>query len=72
MVNHFVIIRELGRGVHGKVKLGRDIETGEEWVPSGLGFISNPTRPSKSWTRTPRNDSRVNYLRHIVSNSKAK
>ena len=32
MVNHFVILKELGRGVHGKVKLCKDINTGEEWV----------------------------------------
>jgi hypothetical protein len=32
MVNHFVILNELGRGVHGKVKLCRDIETGQEFV----------------------------------------
>jgi hypothetical protein len=32
MVNHFVILNELGRGVHGKVKLCRDVESGEEFV----------------------------------------
>jgi len=28
-----MLVRELGRGVHGKVKLGKDMETGE-WVVS--------------------------------------
>ncbi|KAI5840811.1 kinase-like domain-containing protein [Morchella snyderi] len=29
IINHYTIIDEIGRGVHGKVKLGTDIETGE-------------------------------------------
>ncbi|POG62636.1 kinase-like domain-containing protein [Rhizophagus irregularis DAOM 181602=DAOM 197198] len=29
MINKYMLIRELGRGVHGKVKLGKDMETGE-------------------------------------------
>jgi len=28
-VNKYMLIKEVGRGVHGKVKLGRDMETGE-------------------------------------------
>ena len=36
MVNHFVILKELGRGVHGKVKLCKDANTGKEWVISFL------------------------------------
>lgn len=28
-VNHYEILREIGRGVHGKVKLGRNLENGE-------------------------------------------
>src|SRR6266542_1752523 len=33
MINKYMLVRELGRGVHGKVKLGKDMETGE-WVVS--------------------------------------
>ncbi|KAG9295118.1 hypothetical protein G9A89_006099 [Geosiphon pyriformis] len=29
MINKYMLIKEIGRGVHGKVKLGRDMETGE-------------------------------------------
>lgn len=29
IINHYTIIDEIGRGVHGKVKLGTDIDTGE-------------------------------------------
>ncbi|GES86871.1 kinase-like protein [Rhizophagus clarus] len=29
MINKYMLVRELGRGVHGKVKLGKDMETGE-------------------------------------------
>jgi len=29
LVNHYEVLDELGRGVHGKVKLGRNLETGE-------------------------------------------
>ncbi|KAF0377797.1 kinase-like protein [Gigaspora margarita] len=29
MINKYMLIRELGRGVHGKVKLGKDMELGE-------------------------------------------
>ncbi|EEB08337.2 CAMKK/ELM protein kinase Ssp1 [Schizosaccharomyces japonicus yFS275] len=29
VINHYEILREIGRGMHGKVKLGRDVETGE-------------------------------------------
>ncbi|CAG8460496.1 2085_t:CDS:10 [Ambispora leptoticha] len=29
MINKYMLIREVGRGVHGKVKLGRDMETDE-------------------------------------------
>jgi len=29
IINHYEIIEELGRGVHGKVKLARNLETGE-------------------------------------------
>lgn len=29
LINHYEIIEELGRGVHGKVKLARNLETGE-------------------------------------------
>ncbi|KAJ3087888.1 hypothetical protein HK102_010069 [Quaeritorhiza haematococci] len=32
MINHYMIIREVGRGVHGKVKLCFDVETGEHWA----------------------------------------
>lgn len=38
MVNHFVILKELGRGVHGKVKLCKDANTGKEWV---ISFFEN-------------------------------
>lgn len=31
IINNYVLLNELGRGVHGKVKLGRD-ENGIEWV----------------------------------------
>lgn len=29
IINNFMIIKEIGRGVHGKVKLAQDLETGE-------------------------------------------
>jgi hypothetical protein len=29
MINKYMLVRELGRGVHGKVKLGKDMESGE-------------------------------------------
>lgn len=29
IINRYMIIREIGRGVHGKVKLAEDIETNE-------------------------------------------
>ncbi|CAJ0751313.1 10218_t:CDS:2 [Entrophospora sp. SA101] len=29
LINQYMLIKELGRGVHGKVKLGKDLETGE-------------------------------------------
>ncbi|OAD66030.1 hypothetical protein PHYBLDRAFT_119590 [Phycomyces blakesleeanus NRRL 1555(-)] len=29
MINHYMILQEIGRGVHGKVKLARDTNTGE-------------------------------------------
>ncbi|KAJ3046103.1 hypothetical protein HDV00_003853 [Rhizophlyctis rosea] len=32
MINQYMVIRELGRGCHGKVKLAVDIETGEHWA----------------------------------------
>lgn len=32
MINKYVIVRELGRGCHGKVKLCIDTETGDYWV----------------------------------------
>ncbi|CAI2179088.1 13232_t:CDS:2 [Funneliformis geosporum] len=31
MINKYMLVRELGRGVHGKVKLGKDLDLGE-WV----------------------------------------
>ncbi|KAJ3120364.1 hypothetical protein HK098_004659 [Nowakowskiella sp. JEL0407] len=32
MVNQYIIVKQLGRGVHGKVKLVRHSETGEFWA----------------------------------------
>lgn len=32
LINHYEIIDELGRGTHGKVKLGRDLDTKEDHV----------------------------------------
>jgi hypothetical protein len=29
LINNFMIIKEIGRGVHGKVKLAQDLEMGE-------------------------------------------
>lgn len=29
VINNYMIIKEIGRGVHGKVKLAEDMETGE-------------------------------------------
>lgn len=29
LINNFMIIKEIGRGVHGKVKLAQDLTTGE-------------------------------------------
>ncbi|RKO86499.1 hypothetical protein BDK51DRAFT_40286 [Blyttiomyces helicus] len=31
-INKYMIVKELGRGCHGKVKLCVDVETGQEWV----------------------------------------
>lgn len=56
MVNHFVILNELGRGVHGKVKLCRDTETGQEFVPKKFN-----SRQSKSWIKTLVNDFNRNF-----------
>jgi [calcium/calmodulin-dependent protein kinase] kinase len=32
LINHYEIIDELGRGTHGKVKLGRDLQTADSYV----------------------------------------
>jgi serine/threonine protein kinase len=32
VLNQYMILRELGRGSHGKVKLCIDTETGEKWA----------------------------------------
>ncbi|KAJ3171905.1 hypothetical protein HK101_011205 [Irineochytrium annulatum] len=32
MINRYMIVKELGRGVHGKVKLCVDVETGDQWA----------------------------------------
>nr|KAJ3420320.1 hypothetical protein HK105_005814 [Polyrhizophydium stewartii] len=32
MINNYMVIREIGRGVHGKVKLCIDTETNEKWA----------------------------------------
>lgn len=32
IINKYMILKELGRGCHGKVKLCVDLETGEQWV----------------------------------------
>ncbi|KAJ3108665.1 hypothetical protein HDU97_000521 [Phlyctochytrium planicorne] len=32
MINKYMIVKELGRGVHGKVKLSVDVETGDLWA----------------------------------------
>lgn len=32
LINHYEIVDELGRGTHGKVKLGRDLETTDTYV----------------------------------------
>ncbi|KAJ3207563.1 hypothetical protein HDU67_007378 [Dinochytrium kinnereticum] len=32
MINRYMIVKELGRGVHGKVKLSVDVETGDLWA----------------------------------------
>lgn len=29
IINNFMILKEIGRGMHGKVKLAQDMETGE-------------------------------------------
>jgi serine/threonine protein kinase len=34
IINHYMIIKEIGRGVHGKVKLAQDMNTGH-YVVSG-------------------------------------
>ena len=31
-INQYVLVREIGRGYHGKVKLGYDVETNTYWV----------------------------------------
>lgn len=41
IINKYMLIKELGRGVHGKVKLGQDLESGELVVST---FISRKKR----------------------------
>ncbi|CAG8768974.1 34504_t:CDS:2, partial [Racocetra persica] len=41
MINKYMLIKELGRGVHGKVKLGKDMELGE-WV--AIKIVDRVTR----------------------------
>ena len=38
IINKYMVFKELGRGVHGKVKLGVDVETGKKYV--GLPYDS--------------------------------
>ena len=38
IINNFMIIKEIGRGMHGKVKLAEDLDTGE-LVVSFLSFF---------------------------------
>lgn len=39
VINNFMIIKEIGRGMHGKVKLAQDLDTGELVVSL---FFSSP------------------------------
>ena len=41
MINKYMIVRELGRGVHGKVKLCRDTETNELCVSCFVFYKNN-------------------------------
>lgn len=38
IINNFMIIKEIGRGMHGKVKLAEDLDTGELVVSFLLSF----------------------------------
>ncbi|KAJ3156861.1 hypothetical protein HDU86_003396 [Geranomyces michiganensis] len=42
IINKYMIVREVGRGCHGKVKLCTDLETGEEWA---LKIVPKKARP---------------------------
>ncbi|KNC98571.1 CAMKK/ELM protein kinase [Spizellomyces punctatus DAOM BR117] len=42
IINKYMIVKELGRGCHGKVKLCVDMETGEEWA---LKIVQKKARP---------------------------
>ncbi|CAG8508404.1 9952_t:CDS:2 [Scutellospora calospora] len=42
MINKYMLIKELGRGVHGKVKLGKDMELGELVA---IKIVDRVTRP---------------------------
>ena len=59
MLNNYMILGELGRGVHGKVKLCEDTSTGEKWVHDFL------FRPSKLWKRMQKRDFKASYLPRI-------
>lgn len=39
IINNFMILKEIGRGVHGKVKLAEDVDTGELVVKLNLIYF---------------------------------
>jgi len=51
MVNHFEILDELGRGMHGKVKLARNLETGEQVAIKIVQRYSKKRRLGKAGTQ---------------------
>jgi serine/threonine protein kinase len=51
MVNHFEILDELGRGMHGKVKLARNLETGEQVAIKIVQRYSKKKRLGKAGTQ---------------------
>ncbi|CAG8653468.1 6594_t:CDS:10 [Funneliformis mosseae] len=46
IINKYMLVRELGRGVHGKVKLGKDMEFGE-WVVRQRNDLTNEQKIRK-------------------------
>lgn len=43
ILNNYMILREIGRGMHGKVKLAQDLDTGElvVYIQNHIGYTFN-------------------------------